>query len=83
MREGLLWFDPDKHRGPEVKLDEAAERYLERFGSPANLCHVNSAEVFAHPSIRVVPDPAVLKGHFWLGRDEEEPAAPRRRRKIA
>ena len=55
MREGLLWFDPDKRRGPVEKLDDAAARYLERFGRAANLCHVNSAEVFSHPSIKVVP----------------------------
>ena len=35
------------------------------------------------PGSTVVPDPAVLKGHFWLGRDEEQSAARRRRRKIA
>jgi hypothetical protein len=82
MREGLLWFDSDKRRTAEQKLDQAAARYAERFGRPPNLCHVNPAEVFAHTAIKVLADPAVLRGHFWVGRDEEQ-AAPRRRRKIA
>ena len=28
MREGLLWFDPDKRRPPQEKLDQAAARVL-------------------------------------------------------
>ena len=88
VREGLLWFDPDKRRPPQEKLDQAAARYAERFGRQANTCHVNPAEPFEHAVLRVVPDPAVLRNYFWVGEDEEF-AAParqvinRRRRKIA
>jgi hypothetical protein len=45
---------------------------------------VHPEEVFADPAIAVVPDPAVLKHHFWVGRDESlEPARPRRTRRAA
>ena len=84
MQIGLLWFDPDKRRSHQQKLDDAADRYAERFGRLPNLCHVNPDEVFAHDSIRIQPDPAVLKNHLWVGFDEEAvQARPRRRRKSA
>ena len=89
MREGLLWYDGDKRRSPQDKLDLAAARYAERFGRPADTCHVNPAELFEHPRLRVVADPAVLPNHFWVGEDEElaaaqpRPPAARRRRRIA
>jgi hypothetical protein len=79
VREGLLWFDTDKRRTPQEKLDQAAARFAERLGKVANVCHVHPLETFLHDSIRVVADPAVLKGHLWVGRDDE--LAPRRRKK--
>ena len=89
MQLGLLWYDGDKRRSPQDKLDQAAARYAERFGRQPDTCHVNPAELFQHPSLRVLPDPAVLPSHFWIGEDEEVAAArraqsaARRRRKIA
>jgi hypothetical protein len=89
MREGLLWYDGDKRRSPQDKLDLAAARYAERFGRPADICHVHPAALFQHPVLRVVADPAVLPNHFWIGEDEELAAArqqrrtARRRRQIA
>lgn len=89
MREGLLWFDPDKRRAPQDKLDQAAARYAERFGRRPDTCHVNPAELFQHPTLSVLPDSTVLPHHFWVGEDEELAATRRarptnrRRRKIA
>ena len=88
MREGLLWFDPDKRRPPQEKLDQAAARYTERFGHRPNTCHVNPAQPFEHPALRVVPDPAVQPNYFWVGEDQEfaaqdQQVSSRRRRKIA
>ena len=82
MREGLLWFDPDKRRTPQEKLDQAAARYTERFGRRPDTCHVNPAELFVHPTVKIVPNPAILRGHFWVGEDEEA-IVPRRRRKAS
>ncbi len=89
MREGLLWYDGDKRRAPQEKLDQAAARYAERFGRPPNRCHVNPSELFEHPSVKVVGDQAVLPHHLWIGQDEELAAAERdcrasrRRKRIA
>ena len=89
MREGLLWYDGDKRRSPQDKLDLAAARYAERFGRQPDTCHVHPAELFEHPALRVLADPAVLRGHFWIGEHEELAAArqqwpaAKRRRKIA
>jgi hypothetical protein len=87
VREGLLWFDSDKRRPPQEKLDQAAARYTERFGRPPNTCHVNPAEPFEHAVLRVILDPAVLPNYFWVGEDEELVAPVQqvssRRRKVA
>jgi hypothetical protein len=75
MQEGLLWFDADAKTAPQAKLAEAAARFAERFGRPANCCHVHPDELFAAPDFVVVPNPAVLRHHFWVGRDEALAAA--------
>jgi hypothetical protein len=79
MREGLLWYDADPKRAPQAKLDDARRRYVERYGLEANCCHVAPDEVFAHPEVQIVANPAVLPHHFWIGRDETL-VAPRKTR---
>src|SRR5687767_6440985 len=82
MKLGLLWYDADQRVSPQQRLAEAATRFAERFGRPANCCHVHPEELFADPAISVVADPTILKHHFWVGRDEAlEPERPRRTRK--
>ena len=80
MREGLLWFDPDPNVTPEAKLAAAAARFAERFGRPANCCHVHPDEQVTSPTIAVVADPAVRRHHYWVGRDESLVPAPLPRR---
>src|SRR5829696_1100733 len=83
MKLGLLWYDADRRLSPQARLAEAASRFAQRFGRPANCCHVHPEELFADPAITVRADPSVLKHHFWVGRDEAlEPARPRRGRKM-
>ena len=80
MNEGLLWFDADAKVTPQAKLAAAAARFAERFGRPANCCHVHPSQLFVDPMIAVVPDPAVRPHHFWVGRDESlAPARASRR----
>src|SRR3954468_23738883 len=82
MKFGLLWYDADQRVSLQARLADAAARFAQRFGRPANCCHVNPEQVFADPAISVVADPSVLKDHFWVGRDEAlEPARQRRARK--
>ena len=84
MKLGLLWYDADQRVSPQARLAEAATRFAEKFGRPANCCHVNPDDLFADQAISVVADPSILKHHFWVGRDETlEPERPRRGRKAA
>lgn len=41
---GLLWFDDSSQRSLKEKLEQAAKRYVEKFGRPPNVCYV-------HPSM--------------------------------
>lgn len=84
MKLGLLWYDADRRITPQARLADAADRYAARFGRRANCCHVNPEQLFDDTSVVIVADPAVLKNHIWVGRDEAlEPERPRRGRKAA
>lgn len=80
MQVGLLWFDNDPHRGLTTKIEDAARRYREKFGRPADTCYVNNvvfgkspeavaAPDLAHQAVRLVPVPNVLPHHFWVGEE--------------
>jgi hypothetical protein len=81
LEVGLLWFDADRRRTARDKLEQAAARYQSRFARRPNVCQVHPADLFAHDSIAVVANPAVLRDHFWVGVDRElDPPPPPRRR---
>ncbi|WP_347243348.1 hypothetical protein [Thermogutta sp.] len=82
---GLLWFDDDPKRSLGQKVENAARRYIEKFGHPPNVCYV-------HPSmlngladngtsaisldiggfqLRVKPRRSILRHHFWLVCEED------------
>ena len=77
MKEGLLWFDADPKRDLAEKVARAADRYQFKFGRRPNLCQVNAAQ-WPQPvqcdGVRVVPAHNVLRHHFWIGVEREEPA---------
>jgi hypothetical protein len=78
LKVGLLWFDDDLKRPLAVKLDEAVERYEERFGTRPTLVHLHptQAEGLVHGWLRVLGDAHLRRNHFLLGMDEaESPAA--------
>ena len=72
MKLGLLWFDDDAKRKVVEKLDEAAERYAERFGVRPTLAHLNpaQAEGLAHRRLRLCGDPGLRRNYFLVGVDE-------------
>jgi hypothetical protein len=79
MKLGLLWFDDDAKRKVVEKLDEAAERYTERFGVRPTLAHLNpaQAEGLAHRWLRLSGDPGLRRNYFLVGVDEADaPAEP-------
>src|SRR5690348_5713912 len=80
MKLGLLWFDDDAKRKVVEKLDEAAERYAERFGVRPTLAHLNpvQAEGLAHRRLRICGDPGLRRNYFLIGVDEAEAPAEQR-----
>jgi hypothetical protein len=82
MKSGLLWYDSDARKSALDKIDEAVERYVEKFGVQPNACHVTPGVETAHDSVAVVPNRWLRPGYFWLGVDEELPQpGPRRSRR--
>lgn len=82
MKSGLLWYDSDARKSTQTKIDEAVERYVEKFGAQPNACHVAPGGEAPHDSVAVVPDRWVRPGYFWLGVDDELPVpGPRRSRR--
>ena len=77
MKLGLLWFDDDTKRKVADKLDEAAERYAERFGVRPTLAHLNpaQAEGLVHRRLRVCGDPGLRRNYFLVGLDDAEAPA--------
>ena len=41
MKSGLLWYDADPKKPIWTKIEEAAQRYYEKFGVQPNTCFVN------------------------------------------
>lgn len=80
MNEGLLWYDSSPRMSPQAKLARAAARFAERFGRPANCCHVHPDQTFVDPSVAIVPDAAVQPHYLWVGRDESLVARRKRSR---
>ncbi|HEY7357436.1 MAG TPA: hypothetical protein VH590_13250 [Ktedonobacterales bacterium] len=77
MKLGLLWFDDDVRRKVVEKLDEAAERYAERFGVRPTLAHLNpaQAEGLAHRRMQICGDPGLRRNYFLVGVDDAEAPA--------
>lgn len=75
MLTGLLWFDNDPHRELAAKVQDAAQRYREKFGAVPDTCYVNLTAVggmemvlpWQGRSLRVVPSGRILAHHFWVG----------------
>jgi hypothetical protein len=72
MKTGLLWYD-DSKADLAAKVEDAAERYEEKFGRRPNRCYVNPASLpgegkgFSLDGIKVVTRPSILPNHFWVG----------------
>lgn len=86
MQTGLLWYDSDPHRGLAAKVEDAAQRYQEKFGSVPNTCYVNQAELndqnlavslsgAQSGALRVLPARNILPHHFWVGVEDNARAA--------
>ncbi len=72
MEVGLLWYDDSKVEFA-VKVEEAAERYQEKFGRRPDRCYVNPSSLpgegnkLSLDGIKVLSSPSILPDHFWVG----------------
>ena len=74
LKMGLLWFDDNPKRPLAEKLDEAAERYQERFDMWPTLVHLNptQAEGLKYKRLRIFGDEHLRRNYFIVGVDETD-----------
>lgn len=77
LKMGLLWFDDNPKRPLAEKLDEAAERYQERFDMWPTLVHLNptQAEGLKYKRLRIFGDVHLRRNYFIVGVDESDAGA--------
>lgn len=69
MRSGMLVFNNSKTPLTQ-KIQVAARRYQEKFGTAPDTCFVNPADVAdvkTVDAINVAPKNTILRNHLWLG----------------
>jgi len=77
----LVWFDPDKKRAAQRKLEDAVAVYREKFNEEPVLCLVNEVEASdLAKSAKEVPLPVkveryIARNTFYVG-DFDEPRDP-------
>lgn len=76
MRVGMLWFDDNRERTLEAKIDKAARHYEAKYGIHPTLCYVHPSMLVDKsvniPGIDVKETNRVLPHHFWLGKSEDD-----------
>ncbi len=79
LKMGLLWFDDNPKRPLAEKLDEAAERYQERFDRWPTLVHLNPTQAeglsVKYKRLRVFGDEHLRRNYFIVGVDETDAGA--------
>ncbi|HEU5199959.1 MAG TPA: hypothetical protein VFU32_09990 [Ktedonobacterales bacterium] len=79
LKMGLLWFDDNPKRPLAEKLEEAAERYQERFDRWPTLVHLNPTQAeglsVKYKRLRVFGDEHLRRNYFIVGVDEVDAGA--------
>lgn len=80
MNIGMLWYDDDRKRTLEEKVNRAADHYRQKFGRAPTLCLVNPRSLNGDPTrvskIELRSAHNVLQHHFWMGIAENNNGAP-------
>ncbi len=66
----LGWFDDTPKKSVMQKLEEAVERYVDKFGEAPNLCLVNATNATTYDGLEVRVADYVRPNHFWVGRGD-------------
>jgi hypothetical protein len=71
MKFGLLWYDDNPKRPLAEKVDEASQRYYQKFGRRPDTCYVNPASVPAEHGgrngVKILGASTIPLHHLWLG----------------
>ena len=73
----FVWFDGDRRRGPHLKLTDAINAYIDKFGKHPAIClasHHDASEIASRsrrPPITVHGADFVSRNTYYLGADEE------------
>ncbi len=81
MKSGLLWYD-NSTKTITQKIEEAAKRYNEKFGSPPDRCYINANDIpsgnpenlpviATHSGIEIASSKTIMPNYVWLGIAEE------------
>lgn len=74
MQVGLLWFDDDKKRTLEEKVQRAVAHYFQKFGQRPSVCYLNPGTMNGGPQavsgVQLCTAKNVLLHHFWIGLEE-------------
>lgn len=80
MQVGLLWYDRDPRKSLAQKIEDATQRYVEKFRRRPDTCHVNPGDHQAvEAPLRLVANPLIQRNTLWVG-IEEAPSAERAER---
>lgn len=76
VKSGWMWFDNDPKTSLEDKLQQASERYRQKFGQKPRLCYVNgSTLVESQPAVgalQMCGAGNVLPGYFLFVVDSDD-----------
>lgn len=73
------WYDPDKRKKAIVKLEEAVERYVEKFGEQPMLCLTSFADAEELDGKTQLPVRGVTfigRHTYYVGVDDEPSDVP-------
>jgi hypothetical protein len=74
----LLWYDSDRKKQSSAKIEEAVERFVEKYGRQPSVVLVNPNEPVDAAPLPVVVRPTVGRHSFWVGDEELAPLAATR-----
>lgn len=73
MKSGLLWYDNSKTKSIAAKIEDAARRYQEKFGTTPDTCFVNPSDLDSQAKtkpnlkIHIATKATIMPNHIWLG----------------
>jgi hypothetical protein len=67
----LAWFDADRKKPVAMKIAEAHERYVAKFGRQPLVCLVNPEDAIPDATIALRPLSTIGRNCFWIGSDED------------